>query len=293
MKLRTEPDRAHRPVSRAERFALTCASTGRNETKPNPARQERSSGAQQPRTAGTPFGRQASTAGRPNRPKTEPSNRSNQTNRRAADRPRRVIDETRLEPTSEPHHQQKRRPAPTLLLLSGHGATPTMPRQDKTSTPRAINENHSFYRNASSTAKSIRSSAVPAERHQAVRAAVRTPRSAGARQPTALTSNRLVPSKRSTVRSSRTPASRPDRSSTTSQGGLRFASPQLVHAGRPGQRADQPTSERHQCRITPSRRNALHTSYHRDAPLNAQAAERQSPRAAFIATCEGVSHRSG
>jgi hypothetical protein len=81
-------------------------------------------------------------------------------------------------------------------------------------------------------------------------------------QPTALTSNRLVPSERSTVRSRRTPADRSDRPSKTSPGGLRFPSTQLVHTGRPDQRADKPTSARHQRRITPLRRNALHTSYH-------------------------------
>lgn len=61
-----------------------------------------------------------------------------------------MIDESRLEPTSEPHHQQKRRPVPTPLLLPGHGATPTRPRQDR-------NQN---------TTPHHRRSLVPSERRQ-------------------------------------------------------------------------------------------------------------------------------
>lgn len=182
---------------------------------------------------------------------------------------------------------------PFLLLSYCQATEPHRPGLDRTGTrtPRHNTENASFHRDASSAAQPIRSSVVPAERHRSVQA-VRTPRIAVPRQPTAPTSNRLAPSERSTVRSSRSPARRSDRSSTTSPGVLRPASTQLVHTGRQDQRADQPTSARHQRRITPSRRNALHTSYHRDAPPNAQAAERQSPHAAFIATHEGVWHRS-
>lgn len=271
---------------------MACASTGRTETKPNPARQKRSSGTTRPRTAGTPFGQQSSKAGRPNCPMTEPSDRSSRTTRGAADGPRRMIDEARLEPTSEPHHQQKRRPVHSCFFCQA--TEPHRPGLDRTwaAKPHHINDKASFHRNASSTAKSIRSSVVPAERYQAVRAAVRTHRSAGPRQPTRLKSKSLVPSKRSTARSVRTPAGRSARSRTTSPGGLRSASTPLVHTGRPDQRADQTTSARHQHRITPSRRNALHTSYHRDAPLNAQACERQSPHASCIAIHEGAKARS-
>lgn len=201
-----------------------------------------------------------------------------------------MIDEAQLEPTSEPNHQQQRRPVPTPLLPPGHGATPTLPRQDKTRTPLAINKNTSFRRNASSAAQSIRSSVVAAERHLqgGQRCGHLEPHRGNEmpRQPTALTSHHLVPSERSTVRSGRTPARRSVRSSTTSPGGLRFASTHLVHTGWSGQRADRPTSEHRE------RRNALHTSCRSDTPMNGKAVERQSPQAAFIATHEGVSHPS-
>ena len=187
---------------------------------------------------------------------TEPSNRSSRTTRRAADRPRRMIDETRLEPTSEPHHQQKRRPVHSCFFCQA--TEPYRPGLDRTwaAKPHHINEEASFHRNASSTAKSIRSSVVPAERHQAVRAAVRTHQSVGPRQPTAITSNHLVPSERSTVRSVRTPDDRTARSRTTSPGGLRSAStPALPHwaagpTSRPANLSTPPTPDH---AVTPKR----------------------------------------
>lgn len=190
------------------------------------------------------------------------SNRSNRTNRGAAGpvvRLDRVIDPTRLERTREPHHQQKRRPVHLHLLLPGHGAMPPQPGHGKTATPLPFNDQPSFHRNANHTAiPSNRSSVVPAERHlRASGADDRTILGSGKaprpHQPTGLKSHHPVPSERSTVRSSRTPSRRPDRSSTTRPGGLRFASPDLAHTMRPGQRAEPPTSTRHQRQITPCR----------------------------------------
>lgn len=84
-------------------------------------------------------------------------------------------------------------------------------------------------------------------------------------QPTGLRSQHLVPSKRSTVRSGRTPAGRSVRSSTTMEGGLRFASPNLSHTLRPAQRTEPTPSAHHPRRITPYRWNAIHSSCSRDA----------------------------
>lgn len=187
------------------------------------------------------------------------SNRSNRTNRRAADRPRRVIDQAKLKPTNLPANTttSKGAKASSRSYFSSSArprshndpAATGHEQEHHTRTPRAP----SFHRNVSSTVPSIRSSVVPAERH----------RTAGPRQPpTHLKSKSLVPSKRSTARSSRTPDGRSDRSSTTTHGVLRFASTKLVHTARSGQRADQPTCER------------------------------QSPHTIFIATHEGVSARS-
>jgi hypothetical protein len=63
------------------------------------------------------------------------SNRSSRTNRGAAGpvvRLDRMIDPTRPDRTSEPHHQQKRRPVPLSLLLPAHGALPPQPGHGKT-----------------------------------------------------------------------------------------------------------------------------------------------------------------
>lgn len=130
------------------------------------------------------------------------SNRSNRTNRRAADRPRRVIDQAKLKPTNLPANTttSKGAKASSRSYFSSSArprshndpAATGHEQEHHTRTPRAP----SFHRNVSSTVPSIRSSVVPAERH----------RTAGPRQPpTHLKSKSLVPSKRSTARSSRTP----------------------------------------------------------------------------------------
>ena len=108
-------------------------------------------------------------------------------------------------------------------------------------------------------------------------------------------STNLVPSERSTVRSSRTPTSRFVSSCTTSPGVLRSPQPPLsTLGGRRNERtpADRQTSARHQCRITPCRRNAVHTSCCENATPSTKAAAQSSTQAAFIATHEGASARS-
>lgn len=100
-------------------------------------------------------------------------NRSNRTNRRAADRPRRVIDQAKLKPTKLPANTttSKGAKASSRSYFSSSArprshndpAATGHEQEHHTRTPRTP----SFHRNVSSTVPSIRSSVVPAERQTA------------------------------------------------------------------------------------------------------------------------------
>lgn len=230
--LAEHPSATARPVRESAGSTRPCLScdtppTLRNSIQPDrgkadePARQKRSNGTGRSRTAGTPFCRNGTTQRRQNRLWCR--TRSVPTERTKGRRPATSSDR------ANPAGPYLRTAPPGKASSPSSYSSPawprnnmTRPRQDKTRTPFAINENTSFRRNDSSAAQSIRSPVVPAERHRSVQEA-RTPRTAVPGQPTAITSNRHVSSKRSTVRSTRTPVGRSVRSSTTSPGGLRFA----------------------------------------------------------------------
>lgn len=239
----------------------------------HPVRQDRCS-------ARTPPRREDRTGGGPAHDPLQPNDP------RAADWPCRVIDQARLGPTSEAHHQQRRRPVLTPLLLPGHGATPSRPRQDRKA-PRIA-------RTIGTPAAPLSRSAHPSFPQNDIYAFPRC----GQLEPPHLAnppaSHRTVSFDRNDqqARSSRTPTDRSAYSSATSPGGLRFASRTLVHTGRPDERADQLVSARHQRVIPPPRRSAFHPSCHCDATLNAQACEGQLHEAFGIATDEGALHRS-
>ena len=72
---------------------------------------------QERRSAGTAQRREGRTAYGAERDPFQPNEP------KAADRPRRVIELTRLDRTCERHHQEKRRPHPPILPLPGHETT--------------------------------------------------------------------------------------------------------------------------------------------------------------------------
>jgi hypothetical protein len=176
------------------------------------ARQNRPMGTHRPRKAG-PFVRSAVNDLRTaDQADDRTSIRPNRTTRTPALRLDRRVEPTRQKRTSEPHHQQKRRPVPPSLLLPGHSATTHRPRQEYEATQQGHLRQRLVptERQCAGSAKartasnptaaprptSIRSSVVPAERHRVVQAA---------RTCSPIRSSHHVPSERSTVRSSRTP----------------------------------------------------------------------------------------
>lgn len=94
----------------------------------HPVRQDRCS-------ARTPPRREARTGGGPAHDPLQPNDP------RAADWPCRVIDQARLGPTSEAHHQQRRRPDHLHLLRTGPRSLTNRPRQVRASTPRLTRSN--------------------------------------------------------------------------------------------------------------------------------------------------------
>lgn len=172
----------------------------------------------------------------------------------------------------------QRHNAPAATRTRSNPARPSMTTPRSHGTPmhrfgQGTNRVDHYRSSAAPRPTSIRSSVVPAERHRAV-PAVRT---CGP-----IRSSNPVPSERSTVRSSRTPTSRFVRSCSTSPGVLRSSQPPLSTLG--GRRneptpADRQTSTRQQCRITPCRKNAVHTSCSENAATsNKDSAPRQPHR---------------
>lgn len=246
---------------------LRCTAAGKP-TQPDrseptdPARQGRTMGTARPKTAGPTFRRHASTAGRPDPswagtrsvPAERPEGRRPAT---SSDRANQAGTYQRTQPPAKASSRSSSSPA----RQRGHTI---LPRQDWTATPHPTTMNISFHRNASSTANSIRSSVVPAERHSIqteVRTIAPSAQSRSAPHPNHAPANRPHIEPPRSIGTINRPflenATQTNRSFKQDESGvLRSTSTHVAHTGWPVQRVDQPHLARHHSRTAGTRRHA-------------------------------------